>query len=80
MVNIQLGDSTSWCDQYRLVWNTLEINIYHYKEGVYEKDIDWSLVNKSGSGYHFDHYFEDWKNPTEEEMVAFCLEKDIGYD
>lgn len=24
-------------------------------------------------------YFEDWKNPSEEELIAFCLEHDIIY-
>lgn len=27
----------------------------------------------------FDHYFEEWLNPTEEELIAFCLEFDIEY-
>lgn len=28
---------------------------------------------------HFEYYFEDWKNPTEDELIAFCLEHDIEY-
>lgn len=49
-----------------------QVELTKYDQGLVWREKD--IISR-----HFDHYFEDYLNPTEAEWVAFCLEHDLIY-
>lgn len=83
---IPIQASCSYFDSYdvEIFGNVYRLTDHHGSASVIKgcvvlrKNNDWD--NSYGKvTRHFNDYFEDWKNPTEAEMVAFCLEFGIDY-
>lgn len=53
--------------------------LYSFKKDQVTFYRDINLFNPNNEVDNLQDYFSDWKNPTEEELVAFCLEHDIMY-
>lgn len=48
-------------------------------ERLHTKDSYITFSTEYVLSVNFEDYFEDWQNPTEEELIAFCLEHNLEY-